>query len=64
MQKKAIDFKKGDSIMMDNEQCTIQNIETSDIGKHGKNKVRIEAITKKGGKKVSIFLGDDLVKMK
>lgn len=64
MQKKAIEFKKGDSIVLDNELCVVGNIETSDIGKHGKVKVRIEAVTKKKERKVAIFLADEDIKIK
>ncbi|MBI2448949.1 hypothetical protein HYV49_01495 [Candidatus Pacearchaeota archaeon] len=43
MKKLARDLKKGDRINLAGEVCVIENIEISDIGKHGKRKVRIEA---------------------
>jgi len=55
----AKDLKKGDKIVYDNSKLTIQNIEFSKIGKLGKQKCRIEAITEKKEKKVFITTTDE-----
>jgi translation elongation factor P/translation initiation factor 5A len=47
-------LKEGDKIVYDQETLTIKKIETSNIGKHGRSKTRLEAINKKGEKKVII----------
>jgi translation elongation factor P/translation initiation factor 5A len=54
MKKQAKDLQKGEKIMITNQECLIQEIEISDLGKHGKRKVRIEALTPKGEKIVII----------
>ena len=54
MKKFAKDLKKGDRIKVADQTCTVNGIELSDIGKHGKRKVRIEAKTQKGEKIVLI----------
>ena len=54
MKKRANQLKQRDKISLAGEESTIQEIEISDIGKHGKRKVRIVAITSKGEKKVII----------
>lgn len=43
MKKLARDLKKGDKIVIAGEVCTIETLEISEIGKHGKRKCRIEA---------------------
>ena len=47
-------LKTGDKIVYDGETLTIEKIETSDIGKHGRSKTRLEAINKKGERKIII----------
>ncbi len=54
MKKQAKDLAKGDKIKIADQTCIIEDIEISDIGKHGKRKVRIEVITEKGEKIVII----------
>ena len=54
MKKQAKELKKGDEIIIADQKCVISEIEISDIGKHGKRKVRIEAKTEKGEKIVII----------
>lgn len=54
MKKQAKDLKSEDRIKVADQSCTIKEIEISDIGKHGKRKVRIEAITSSGEKIVII----------
>ena len=43
MKKKAKDLKEGDKISIGGRKCTVVSVETSDIGKQGKKKCRIEA---------------------
>ncbi len=43
MKKYAKDLKKGDKIKIAGENSIVEEIEISDIGKHGKRKVRIVA---------------------
>ncbi len=43
MRKLARELKKGDKIKIAGEICIVENIEISEIGKHGKRKVKIEA---------------------
>ena len=50
----AKELKKGNKIILSGQQCVIEDIELSDIGKHGKRKVRIVLKTKKGEKIVII----------
>ncbi len=50
MKKQAKDLAKGDKINLAGQKCTINSLEISDIGKQGKRKVRIEAITEKNEK--------------
>jgi len=45
MKKQAKDLKKQDKVNIAGQLCIIEEIEISDIGKHGKRKVRIVAIT-------------------
>lgn len=54
MKKQAKDLKKGDKIIIAGQSCVIGEIEFSEIGKHGKRKCRIEAITPKEEKVVII----------
>lgn len=45
MKKQAKELKKGDKILIAKQECLIEEIEISDIGKHGKRKCRIVAST-------------------
>ncbi len=54
MKKQAKDLKKGDKIKLMGKVATIQNLEFSEIGKHGKRKVRIEVVGEDNGKMVLI----------
>ena len=54
MKKQAKDLKKGDRIKIADNLCEIEDIEISDIGKHGKRKVRLVALTSSGEKIVII----------
>lgn len=54
MKKQAKDLKNGDKINIADQQCIIQSIELSDIGKQGKRKCRIEVLTPKSEKLVII----------
>ena len=54
MKKQAKDLKQRDSIEITGKSCKIQEIEISDIGKHGKRKVRIVALTPENEKIVII----------
>ncbi|OGJ15876.1 hypothetical protein A3K73_01785 [Candidatus Pacearchaeota archaeon RBG_13_36_9] len=54
MKKPAKDLKKGEKIILAGQTGIVQDIEISEIGKQGKRKVRIEALTEKGEKIVII----------
>ncbi|MDO8460294.1 MAG: hypothetical protein Q7S74_04250 [Nanoarchaeota archaeon] len=54
MKKLAKELKKGDSLLIGGEKLSIEIIETSDIGKQGTQKVRLEA-KKANGEKVVII---------
>ena len=54
MKKLAKDLKKGDRIMIAGQQCVIETIEFSDIGKQGKRKCRLEVRTPNNEKLVII----------
>lgn len=45
MKKQAKDLKVGNNIIIAGQKSLIEEIEISDIGKHGKRKVRIVALT-------------------
>ena len=45
MKKLAMDLKKGDMIRIAEQNGIVEGIEISDIGKQGKRKVRISALT-------------------
>ena len=45
MKKQAKELVKGDKVTIAGQVCNIDEIEISDIGKHGKRKVRIVAVT-------------------
>lgn len=52
--KKASAIAKGDKIILAGEKLTVQSVETSDIGKQGTKKIRIEA-KKTNGEGVAII---------
>ena len=54
MRKKASELKVGDKIKIAGKSFKIENIETSDIGKQGTKKCRIEAKSESGEKIVII----------
>ncbi len=54
MKKPAKQLKKGDKIILVNQQYIIEELEISDIGKHGMRKVRIVALSPKQEKIVLI----------
>jgi translation elongation factor P/translation initiation factor 5A len=45
MKKTAKELKKGDRIFIANQEYIIEELEISDIGKHGMRKVRIVALS-------------------
>jgi len=59
MQKKALDLKPQDTILVEGKKIKIEKIEKSDLGKHGKVKVRIEGLAGKE-KIVLIRLSEDM----
>ncbi|MBI3334518.1 hypothetical protein HYZ97_03455 [Candidatus Pacearchaeota archaeon] len=54
MKKLAKELEKGERILIGQEQLTIEEVELSDIGKQGTQKVRIVA-SKKSGEKVTVI---------
>lgn len=54
MKKQAKELVKGEKIKVADKIAIIEDIELSEIGKHGKRKVRIEASTSSGEKIVII----------
>lgn len=48
MKKPAKDIKEGDKINLAGKDCQAKKVELSEIGKHGKKKVRILATTPSG----------------
>jgi translation elongation factor P/translation initiation factor 5A len=60
MKKNARDLKKGDTILLADKVCLVDEIEVSEIGKHGKSKVRIVVITE-NKEKLVIIRPDDYV---
>jgi len=54
MKKLAKDLIVGDNILIAGQKAQVTAIELSDIGKHGKRKVRIEALTENNEKIVII----------
>ncbi|MAG02936.1 hypothetical protein CMI42_06365 [Candidatus Pacearchaeota archaeon] len=57
MKKVARDLKEGDDIRIADKSFKVLRIEISEIGKHGKSKVRIEA--ENNGDKIVIIRPDD-----
>ncbi|MBU3907284.1 MAG: hypothetical protein KKA64_03460 [Nanoarchaeota archaeon] len=58
MKKQAKELKKGDKINLAGKTCLVEAIEISDIGKHGKRKVRIVAVTD-SNEKITIIRPED-----
>jgi translation elongation factor P/translation initiation factor 5A len=54
MKKKANEFKKSDKIIIGGKEAVVDEIEVSDLGKHGKKKVRIVALTSNNEKIVVV----------
>lgn len=54
MKKQAKDIKKGDQIIIGEQKAIVDELEISDIGKQGKRKVRIGALTEKKEKIILI----------
>jgi len=54
MKKPANQLKKGDKIILANQEYIIEELEISDIGKHGMRKVRVVALSPKQEKIVLI----------
>lgn len=54
MKKQAKDLKKGDKIKIANKDFLVDEIEISEIGKHGKRKVRVVAVSITGEKMIVI----------
>ena len=61
---KVESLKPGDEIKVENEFCKITKFEKSNIGKHGKVKCRIEALSSKGETKILIRLAEDTIEKK
>ena len=55
----AHELKKGDKIVYDGQNLTVESLETSKVGKLGKQKCRIETLTEDNEKKILITLFDD-----
>lgn len=58
MNKKASELKKGDKVKIAAQEGIVENIELSEIGKHGKRKCRLE-IRLSNGKKTVIIRPED-----
>tara|TARA_Y100000310_G_C20232547_1_gene600927 strand:- start:228 stop:422 length:195 start_codon:yes stop_codon:yes gene_type:complete len=54
MKKQAKNLKEGEKIRIADKTFNIIKLETSDIGKHGKRKVRLELLPEQGEKLVII----------
>ena len=55
----AKDLKKGNKIIFEGQNLTVEKIEVSKIAKHGKAKCRIEALDENKEKKVFITQADE-----
>lgn len=53
-------LKIGDKVKIDNKDYQIVDFKTSDIGKHGQVKCRIEAINQEG-KIIRVYLAKDII---
>lgn len=58
MKKTAKDIKKDDKVIIAGKECRVLDVEISDIGKHGKRKVRLEILTPENEKMVIIRPAD------
>lgn len=56
--RKANQIQVGDKVVIEDQVCIVKKVENSNIGKHGKTKVRIEAENSKGEVKVVIRPSD------
>jgi len=56
--KKANDLKQEDKILINNQEFVVESVEVSKLGKQGKPKCRIEAVSSSGKKLVIIKLAD------
>ncbi len=54
MRKQAKDIQKGEKILVSGQECNVNDIELSEIGKHGKRKCRLDLTTQRGEKIVII----------
>ncbi len=54
VKKKAVEVKKGDTLVIGGEEIEVTEVEVSDIGKQGTKKVRLVA-KKKNGENVVII---------
>jgi len=54
MKKHAKDLKQNDKVLVADQQCVVESLELSDIGKQGKRKARIVVTTPKGEKMVLV----------
>ncbi len=54
MKKQAKDIQKGEKILVSSQECTVNDIEISEIGKHGKRKCRLDLTTFRGDRIVII----------
>ena len=57
------ELKKGDKVVLDGENLTIESIEFSKIGKMGKSKCRLETLTESKEKKVLILQTDQEIEL-
>ena len=55
----AKDLKKGDKIIFEGLNLTIEKVEVSKIGKHGKAKCRLETLDENNEKKIFITLAEE-----
>ena len=60
MKKPAKDLIKGEKIILAGQECIVEDLEISDIGKHGKRKVRIEAKTE-NSERIVLIRPEDFV---
>lgn len=62
-EKEVKDLKEGDEILIDDVKFKIKKIESSQMGKHGKSKCRIEAVNDAGEEKVIIKIAEDTIEV-
>lgn len=63
MEKNIKDLKEGEFVIIDSTKCKIKKLEFSNIGKHGKSKCRIEAVSDSGEEKIAIKIADDTIEV-